>query len=227
MGRISKDGVPKKKRLEGKDLEISKSIVNCINAEMQKRNIKYDSKLLQEIAEATGQEIEGSRFSLIRNHQTLPNITELNALADYFKITTDNILGRQSNTIKSNDNIAPTAADVLRAIFGLRKITEISFSKKVDSRHPEKPFTAIYFDHSIIVQMLSSDSLSYFINESIEEWEQIINSTWKMNTDTRETILRLWEENKLQVAKDISLDTAESLYKYDILEEKYIPLHFF
>ena len=40
MGRISKDGVPKKKRLEGKDLEISKSIVNCINAEMQKRNIK-------------------------------------------------------------------------------------------------------------------------------------------------------------------------------------------
>ena len=36
MGRTSKDGFPKKKQLEGKDLEISKNIVDCINAEMQK-----------------------------------------------------------------------------------------------------------------------------------------------------------------------------------------------
>lgn len=214
MGRTSKGESPKKKQLEGKDLTISKNIVDCINAEMQKRNIKYDSKLLEAIEETTNQRIESSRFSLIRNHQSLPNITELCALADYFNLSIDIILNRNTNVLNTDIETVPTAADVLLLIFELRKLTEVSFSQTIDSYDKyeltQEEFWGIYFKHNILVD---NESACFFINNVIKDWAKINESVSALDPITKAELLDLWEKKQLEIAESILLTDDFITYK--------------
>ena len=61
--------------------------------------------------------------------------------------------------------------------------------------------------------------VEYFINDTLENWQKIIDSISSLPRSEQKKILQDWERSKLETAQDIFLDYP--MYEYDFDTEKY------
>lgn len=81
--------------------ELKKNFRNRLDELMSKKNIRNDS----EIYNNEKVDISQSRFSKIRSGNSLPKITELKMLADYFDVTIDYFINKDSHFNNNNKTI--------------------------------------------------------------------------------------------------------------------------
>ncbi len=183
-------------------------------------NIKNDADILKRISEKFPDcGIEQGRFSLLRNCKARIKLDEAIMIAECLGISIDRLLQRDIEP-QDNDDDDNTAADVLKPIFDLHKIIDFSFTKhRIREDDGEiKDFTGIYFDNYIVVKKFRT-FVEYFINDTLENWQKIIDSISSLPRSEQKKILQDWERSKLETAQDIFLDYP--MYEYDFDTEKY------
>ena len=187
---------------------------------MRENKIKNDADILKRISEKFPDcGIEQGRFSLLRNCKARIKLDEAIMIAECLGISIDRLLQRDIEP-QDNDDDDNTAADVLKPIFDLHKIIDFSFTKhRIREDDGEiKDFTGIYFDNYIVVKKFRT-FVEYFINDTLENWQKIIDSISSLPRSEQKKILQDWERSKLETAQDIFLDYP--MYEYDFDTEKY------
>lgn len=207
-------------RINSTEKELNKKIFDTLDNWMRENKMKNDADILKKISEKNPEHgIEQGRFSLLRNCKARIKLDEAVMIAECLGISIDKLL--QRDTKPQNDDDSYTAADVLKPIFDLHKIIDISFTKhRMHKNNGEiKDFTGIYFDNYIVVKKIR-DLVEYFLNDTLESWQKIIDSISSLPRNEQKKILQDWERSKLETAQDIFLDYP--LYEYDFDTEKYI-----
>ena len=202
-------------RINSTEKELNEKIFDTLDNWMRENKIKNDADILKRISEKFPDcGIEQGRFSLLRNCKARIKLDEAIMIAECLGISIDRLLQRD------NDDDDNTAADVLKPIFDLHKIIDFSFTKhRIREDDGEiKDFTGIYFDNYIVVKKFRT-FVEYFINDTLENWQKIIDSISSLPRSEQKKILQDWERSKLETAQDIFLDYP--MYEYDFDTEKY------
>lgn len=211
-------------RISPSEKELNEKIFDTLDNWMRENRIKNDSDILKKINKMFPERsIEQGRFSLLRNCKARIKLDEVVMIAECLDISIDKLLKR--DTEPQNDTDTNTAADVLKLIFKLRKITDFSFTKHRARKENGEiiDFTGIYFEEYIVVKKIRT-IVEYFLNDTLENWHKIIDSMSTLPSNEQERILQDWENAKLEAAQDIFLDYP--LYEYDFDTEKYIKSSF-
>ena len=207
-------------RINSTEKELNEKIFDTLDNWMRENKIKNDADILKRISEKFPDcGIEQGRFSLLRNCKARIKLDEAIMIAECLGISIDRLLQRDIEP-QDNDDDDNTAADVLKPIFDLHKIIDFSFTKhRIREDDGEiKDFTGIYFDNSIVVKKFRT-FVEYFINDTLENWQKIIDSISSLPRSEQKKILQDWERSKLETAQDIFLDYP--MYEYDFDTEKY------
>ena len=207
-------------RINSTEKELNEKIFDTLDNWMRENKIKNDADILKRISEKFPDcGIEQGRFSLLRNCKARIKLDEAIMIAECLGISIDRLLQRDIEP-QDNDDDDNTAADVLKPIFDLHKIIDFSFTKhRIREDDGEiKDFTGIYFDSYIVVKKFRT-FVEYFINDTLENWQKIIDSISSLPRSEQKKILQDWERSKLETAQDIFLDYP--MYEYDFDTEKY------
>ena len=207
-------------RINSTEKELNEKIFDTLDNWMRENKIKNDADILKRISEKFPDcGIEQGRFSLLRNCKARIKLDEAIMIAECLGISIDRLLQRDIEP-QDNDDDDNTAADVLKPIFDLHKIIDFSFTKqRIREDDGEiKDFTGIYFDNYIVVKKFRT-FVEYFINDTLENWQKIIDSISSLPRSEQKKILQDWERSKLETAQDIFLDYP--MYEYDFDTEKY------
>lgn len=207
-------------RINSTEKELNEKIFDTLDNWMRENKIKNDADILKRISEKFPDcGIEQGRFSLLRNCKARIKLDEAIMIAECLGISIDRLLQRDIEP-QDNDDDDNTAADVLKPIFDLHKIIDFSFTKhRIREDDGEiKDFTGIYFDNYIVVKKFRT-FVEYFINDTLENWQKIIDSVSSLPRSEQKKILQDWERSKLETAQDIFLDYP--MYEYDFDTEKY------
>ena len=207
-------------RINSTEKELNEKIFDTLDNWMRENKIKNDADILKRISEKFPDcGIEQGRFSLLRNCKARIKLDEAIMIAECLGISIDRLLQRDIEP-QDNDDDDNTAADVLKPIFDLHKIIDFSFTKhRIREDDGEiKDFTGIYFDNYIVVKKFRT-FVEYFINDTLENWQKIIDSISSLPRSEQKKILQDWERSKLETAQDIFLDYP--MYEYDFDKEKY------
>ena len=207
-------------RINSTEKELNEKIFDTLDNWMRENKIKNDADILKRISEKFPDcGIEQGRFSLLRNCKARIKLDEAIMIAECLGIYIDRLLQRDIEP-QDNDDDDNTAADVLKPIFDLHKIIDFSFTKhRIREDDGEiKDFTGIYFDNYIVVKKFRT-FVEYFINDTLENWQKIIDSISSLPRSEQKKILQDWERSKLETAQDIFLDYP--MYEYDFDTEKY------
>ena len=207
-------------RINSTEKELNEKIFDTLDNWMRENKIKNDADILKRISEKFPDcGIEQGRFSLLRNCKARIKLDEAIMIAECLGISIDRLLQRDIEP-QDNDDDDNTAADVLKPIFDLHKIIDFSFTKhRIREDDVEiKDFTGIYFDNYIVVKKFRT-FVEYFINDTLENWQKIIDSISSLPRSEQKKILQDWERSKLETAQDIFLDYP--MYEYDFDTEKY------
>ena len=207
-------------RINSTEKELNEKMFDTLDNWMRENKIKNDADILKRISEKFPDcGIEQGRFSLLRNCKARIKLDEAIMIAECLGISIDRLLQRDIEP-QDNDDDDNTAADVLKPIFDLHKIIDFSFTKhRIREDDGEiKDFTGIYFDNYIVVKKFRT-FVEYFINDTLENWQKIIDSISSLPRSEQKKILQDWERSKLETAQDIFLDYP--MYEYDFDTEKY------
>ena len=207
-------------RINSTEKELNEKIFDTLDNWMRENKIKNDADILKRISEKFPDcGIEQGRFSLLRNCKARIKLDEAIMIAECLGISIDRLLQRDIEP-QDNDDDDNTSADVLKPIFDLHKIIDFSFTKhRIREDDGEiKDFTGIYFDNYIVVKKFRT-FVEYFINDTLENWQKIIDSISSLPRSEQKKILQDWERSKLETAQDIFLDYP--MYEYDFDTEKY------
>ena len=207
-------------RINSTEKELNEKIFDTLDNWMRENKIKNDADILKRISEKFPDcGIEQGRFSLLRNCKARIKLDEAIMIAECLGISIDRLLQRDIEP-QDNDDDDNTAADVLKPIFDLHKIIDFSFTKhRIREDDGEiKDFTGIYFDNYIVVKKFRT-FVEYFINDTLENWQKIIDSISSLPRSEQKKILQDWERSKLETAQYIFLDYP--MYEYDFDTEKY------
>ena len=164
-------------RINSTEKELNEKIFDTLDNWMRENKIKNDADILKRISEKFPDcGIEQGRFSLLRNCKARIKLDEAIMIAECLGISIDRLLQRDIEP-QDNDDDDNTAADVLKPIFDLHKIIDFSFTKhRIREDDGEiKDFTGIYFDNYIVVEKFRT-FVEYFINDTLENWQKIIDS---------------------------------------------------
>lgn len=207
-------------RINSTEKELNEKIFDTLDNWMRENKIKNDADILKRISEKFPDcGIEQGRFSLLRNCKARIKLDEAIMIAECLEISIDRLLQRDIEP-QDNDDDDNTAADVLKPIFDLHKIIDFSFTKHRIRKDDGEviDFTGIYFDNYIVVKKFRT-FVEYFINDTLENWQKIIDSISSLPRSEQKKILQDWERSKLETAQDIFLDYP--MYEYDFDTEKY------
>ncbi len=206
-------------RINLSEKDLNEKIFDTLDNWMRENKIKNDADFLKRINKMfPDRAIEQGRFSLLRNCKARIKLDEAVTIAECLGISIDKLLQRDIDPQNNDDS--NTAADVLKPIFDLHKIIDFSFTKhRIQKDNGEiKDFTGIYFDNYIVVKKFRT-FVEYFLNDTLENWQKIIDSISTLPDNEQKKILQSWESAKLETAQDIFLDYP--MYEYDFDTEKY------
>ncbi len=179
---------------------LNQKIFDVIDNWAAENRIKSDADILRKINSMFPErQIEQGRFSRLRNCKERIKVDELILIADCLNISIDELLQRD---ISSNKK---TAADILRPIFELRKLTHCNFMKtEKQFIYEKKEFTGIYFDEEFTIRGCAiDDSTKYFLNDAMESWHKFIESIANFPCEIQEKMLQDWESAQLKTAQNI------------------------
>ena len=182
-----------------------------------KRNIRQLMKEHKpEIKQKTLVDITGLTQSnvskcLSEEHKNRFTLDQLIAIADYFEVSLDSLIGRNLDNIKQKN---ATMQDIISALFELEKVN-FEINIRQDTIEDCNPYSGETLHHKIVSHDISF-SLNYLDN-FLSEWKSArtmiakIKSTSKVAKDMYDS----WKKEKLNEAANISLDGSPH---YDYLD---------
>lgn len=149
------------------------------------------------------------------------SLIQLIAIADYFEVSLDSLIGRSLDNIKQKNT---TMQDIISALFELEKV-DLEINTRQETIIDCNPYSGEPFNHEIVSHDISF-SLNY-LDDFLSEWKSArtmitkIKSTSKVAKDMYES----WKKEKLNEASDISLDGYSSLASDNIPDEAELPFN--
>lgn len=186
---------------------------------MEKRSISQ-----KEIYSSIG--MAQANFSNAFNRKNGKHFTveQMLQIAEFLNCSLDELFSK--NNINSSEKYIKipnmsewTCRDLLALIFSLRK-SQCKYGFKditVGDGFMEENYTALYFSYSIEEKnagFFGSSGSVKIVNSIIKEWSQILESTKRVDAESRELMLSTWEIKKLEQVQNIKLD--DSVCKYDL-----------
>lgn len=158
------------------EIEFLNTFMDKLDKLMRDKDIGYDAQLLEHI------DIAQSRFSQIRNKHTVPTITEIMEIANYFKVPIDYLVysdNDNSNTCTSWKNW--THKEVIEMLIDMHTEKIITFKPSIEFDGYEAYATNEY-------GVFLSDN---YIQDKINEWFRVSEPFTKEYHSYNDETLRL------------------------------------
>lgn len=172
----------------------------------------------EELGKITGLSQPNISKLLSEKNKSCFSLAQLIAIADYFEVSLDSLIGRNLDTVKQKKS---TMQDIISALFELEKVDFVINIRQetIEDYNPilEKIFTHEIISHDISFRLKYLDN---FLSEWMSARTMTINN--KSASKVAKDMYESWKKEKLNEAADISLDGSPH-YDFYIPDEIGLP----
>ena len=165
----------------------------------------------EELGKVTGLSQPNISKLLSEKNKSCFSLAQLIAIADYFEVSLDSLIGRNLDNVKQKKS---TMQDIISALFELEMV-DFKINIRKDTIDDYNPLSEKYYTHEIISHDISF-TLNY-LDDFLSEWMSARTMTIdnKSASKVAKDMYETWKKEKLNEAANISLDGSPY---YDYLD---------
>lgn len=174
----------------------------------------------EELGKVTGLSQPNISKLLSEKNKSCFSLAQLIAIADYFEVSLDSLIGRNLDKVKQKKS---TMQDIISALFELEKV-DFSINIKQEEIEEYNPISEKFFTDEIISHNISFN-LKY-LDDFLSEWRSARTMTIdnKSVSKVAKDMYESWKKEKLNEAAEISLG-GNSVFDIDIPDGVEFPFN--
>ena len=174
----------------------------------------------EELGKITGLSQPNVSKRLSEKDKSCFSFIQLLAIADYFEVSLDSLIGRNLDNVKQKKS---TMQDIISALFELEKV-DFSINIKQEEIEEYNPISEKFFTDEIISHNISFN-LKY-LDDFLSEWRSARTMTIdnKSVSKVAKDMYESWKKEKLNEAAEISLG-GNSVFDIDIPDGVEFPFN--
>ncbi len=175
----------------------------------------------EELGKITGLSQPNISKRLSEKDKSCFSLIQLIAIADYFEVSLDSLIGRNLDNIKQKN---ATMQDIISALFELEKV-DFKINIRQETIIDCNPYSGEPFNREIVSHDISF-SLNYLDN-FLSEWRSARTMITKIKSASKvaKDMYESWKKEKLNEAADISLDGHSSFDPDNIPDGAELPFN--